>query len=118
MLKLQCCQSRNVREKHHLWVGQHTIPIGPGGESDAFSVLGKQLSAQSSRNASKVKLRVCGLSLVSVVPNPKLRTMILIYLAQALGLVWILEQPKSSAAEYHPRFRELVRRLPVPASKP
>ena len=115
MLKLQCCQSRNVGTKLPLWAGQRAVPVGAGGESDAVSVPAKQLIVQSSSNVRK---GCRWLIQVSVVPNPKLRTIILIYLAQALGLVWILEQPKSSAAECHPRFREMVRCLPVPASKP
>ena len=44
------------------------------------------------------------------------RTILLVYLAEALGLVWILEQPMNSAAEFHPRFRDMRHQFPVEPS--
>ena len=38
MLKLQCCQSRNVGTKLPLWAGQRTIPVGPGPRLGALFV--------------------------------------------------------------------------------
>ena len=41
------------------------------------------------------------------------RTLILAYICSALGVWWILEQPKGSLLENHPLMDELLRRLPI-----
>ena len=41
-----------------------------------------------------------------------LRVMLLVVLATAMDLAWLLEQPGSSLMEWHPRFRWVIRRLP------
>ena len=38
---------------------------------------------------------------------------LLLYLAEAMDIVWILEQPLNSQAEFHPRFREMRHHFPV-----
>ena len=42
-----------------------------------------------------------------------LRVVLLLYLVQAIGGLWTLEQPVSSLAYRHPRFRELIRKIRV-----
>lgn len=41
------------------------------------------------------------------------RTLVIIWIAQALGCHWVLEQPKGSVMELHPRFQEVLSRLGV-----
>ena len=51
-----------------------------------------------------------------ILPASCPRTCLLIYMAEAMGLVWVLEQPKSSTAEYHHRFWEMRHKLAARAS--
>jgi len=39
------------------------------------------------------------------------RTLIVLFICQAMGCFWILEQPKGSLMQLHPRFQEFMGRI-------
>lgn len=71
---------------------------------------------RNSGTSKRSSTRPCGEESYESVRNGNIlavRTLIILMIAQSLGCFWLLEQPKGSMMELHPRFQEFMNMIPT-----
>ena len=104
MQQFLCGQPGHIPPKHHLSPRGRIQALRPPSQQDALQEI---LAALVLQILFYIYIYICVYIAFVQDMHPPARVVLLVYLAQAMGLAWFIEQPRSSTAVYHPRFRHL-----------